>query len=261
MSFPDHSERVAKRINVIADRINVWVQLSGHVQWPARPESVASTAMVFIVITSPIPVYSALPAASPDPNRATQRSSGPAHSHSPPMYSSQPSAPRPLDAASVNPPARSPPRPHDQVQHSAPFRSTDFTSPFKDCLEAFGTLPFPRYSRPPNGQINGYVKFNWTGESARGSSSGSGTPKPRFYPPLPSPDQMQSSGSIRTSAYGLTGVLPGIAVHGALTHLPNFTKHCIQRLLAAVDQVDKIKINQISEFNDLVKIHWINRVN
>jgi hypothetical protein len=36
-----------------------------------------------------------------------------------------------------------------------------FSSPFKDCLESFGKLAGPRYRRPTDGKVNGYIKFNW----------------------------------------------------------------------------------------------------
>ncbi|EHK44168.1 hypothetical protein TRIATDRAFT_163153, partial [Trichoderma atroviride IMI 206040] len=36
-----------------------------------------------------------------------------------------------------------------------------FVSPFKDCLDTFGKLPSLRFSRPTDGTVNSYIKFNW----------------------------------------------------------------------------------------------------
>ncbi|CEJ91022.1 hypothetical protein VHEMI06765 [[Torrubiella] hemipterigena] len=48
--------------------------------------------------------------------------------------------------------------PHNNQRRSQTDR---FISPFKDCVDTFGTFNSPRFQRPSNGQINGYVKFNW----------------------------------------------------------------------------------------------------
>lgn len=44
-----------------------------------------------------------------------------------------------------------------------------FTSPFVDCIETFGTLKSPRFMRPMDGRVNGYVKFNWPRKRERES--------------------------------------------------------------------------------------------
>lgn len=45
-----------------------------------------------------------------------------------------------------------------------------FTNPFTECVNTFGTFRSLQFQRPPNGMVNGYVKFNWvrpTNESGR----------------------------------------------------------------------------------------------
>lgn len=39
--------------------------------------------------------------------------------------------------------------------------SQAFLSPFKDCVDNFGNFDGPRYLRPMDDQVNGYIKFNW----------------------------------------------------------------------------------------------------
>lgn len=70
-----------------------------------------------------------------------------------------------------------PPPPPAPLARSAPMTNTSLrkgngiyqesaltkslVSPFHDCVESFGTFNSPRFQRPMNGQVNGYVKFNW----------------------------------------------------------------------------------------------------
>lgn len=46
-------------------------------------------------------------------------------------------------------------------QHSSRKPRHGFVSPFKDCLDTFGKLPSLRFSRPTDGTVNSYIKFNW----------------------------------------------------------------------------------------------------
>lgn len=40
-------------------------------------------------------------------------------------------------------------------------------SPFNDCHERLGPAEQPKYGRPNDGRVNGYVKFNWPSAEAR----------------------------------------------------------------------------------------------
>ena len=43
-------------------------------------------------------------------------------------------------------------------------------SPFRDCLGTFGTQKSRLYMRPSDGQVNGYIKFNWPKDKAKRAS-------------------------------------------------------------------------------------------
>lgn len=63
-------------------------------------------------------------------------------------------------------------------QHSSRKPRHGFVSPFKDCLDTFGKLPSLRFSRPTDGTVNSYIKFNWpkrNGQHSRPSSKSAAT--------------------------------------------------------------------------------------
>ena len=47
----------------------------------------------------------------------------------------------------------------DRRRRKPQSKTAVFSSPFKDCLEDFGNLTGPRYCRPVDGKVNGYIKF------------------------------------------------------------------------------------------------------
>lgn len=60
-------------------------------------------------------------------------------------------------------------------EHSSRKPRHRFVSPFKDCLDTFGLLRFPR---PTDGTVNSYIKFNWpkrNEQSSRPSSKSAAT--------------------------------------------------------------------------------------
>jgi hypothetical protein len=46
-------------------------------------------------------------------------------------------------------------------EHSSHQQRHRFVSPFKDCLDTFGKLSSLRFTRPTDGTVNSYIKFNW----------------------------------------------------------------------------------------------------
>ncbi|CAM1502062.1 Fc.00g040460.m01.CDS01 [Cosmosporella sp. VM-42] len=75
--------------------------------------------------------------------------------------SSQPSRlPRLLPAVPVEETLDIIPQPQDSRKRK-PRSKPHLVSPFTDCRDRLGELTGPRYARPDNGQVNGYVKFNW----------------------------------------------------------------------------------------------------
>ncbi|KAL7910715.1 fungal-specific transcription factor domain-containing protein [Trichoderma velutinum] len=48
-----------------------------------------------------------------------------------------------------------------------------FVSPFKDCVSSFGKQASRRFSRPTDGTVNSYIKFNWPQRRTQGGRSSS----------------------------------------------------------------------------------------
>lgn len=46
-------------------------------------------------------------------------------------------------------------------QNTRVVGKTRIVSPFRDCLESFGTFPTNSFTRPKEGYVNGYIKFTW----------------------------------------------------------------------------------------------------
>ncbi|KAL7799251.1 fungal-specific transcription factor domain-containing protein [Trichoderma ceciliae] len=86
----------------------------------------------------------------------------------------QPHSPWVLAASDINPEQLSPSQAeHQYRRHKPPSRPHGFCSPFKDCLESFGKLPSLRFSRPTDGRVNSYIKFNWPQRRMQGGRSSS----------------------------------------------------------------------------------------
>lgn len=60
-----------------------------------------------------------------------------------------------------------------QDQRRKSRSKSGFVSPFKDCLGSFGKLTAPRFPRPSDGKVNGYIKFNWPDRRASNARSSS----------------------------------------------------------------------------------------
>ncbi|KAK3180701.1 hypothetical protein K4F52_007918, partial [Lecanicillium sp. MT-2017a] len=77
-----------------------------------------------------------------------------------------PTTSQPRPPSRVIPPARrtvaSTAEPSSQDHRRRKSRSkTSLISPFRDCIDTFGKIAGPRYQRPTDGKVNGYIKFNW----------------------------------------------------------------------------------------------------
>lgn len=53
--------------------------------------------------------------------------------------------------------------------HSSRKPRHGFVSPFKDCLDTFGKPSSLRFTRPTDGTVNSYIKFNWPKRDEQGS--------------------------------------------------------------------------------------------
>ncbi|KAL6696554.1 fungal-specific transcription factor domain-containing protein [Trichoderma pleuroticola] len=63
----------------------------------------------------------------------------------------------------------------EQEHNSSNLETTShgFVSPFKDCVSSFGIQASRRFSRPSDGTVNSYIKFNWPQRRTQGGRSSS----------------------------------------------------------------------------------------
>ncbi|KAK5995124.1 hypothetical protein PT974_03518 [Cladobotryum mycophilum] len=47
------------------------------------------------------------------------------------------------------------------IKRSSKRKAPKFESPFTECIDSFGKLTSPRFPRPSDGKVNGYIKFHW----------------------------------------------------------------------------------------------------
>lgn len=100
--------------------------------------------------------------------------------------------------------------PNDQVRTALKAEDgAHIRSPFRDCLDTFGTFPTQLLARPPEGFVNGYIKFTWGKDTQPGTFIPGAQPNGEMTPL----DLSLPAGASNTSH------IPGIPPYNALAQL------------------------------------------